>query len=376
VVVTLSKKSFGEKMKDLFLNEVLIVTLLAILMGLVVGAVVLMLSGFNPFEAYKTMFLGIVSKPKYVAWTVVRSTPLILTGLSVAFAFRTGLFNIGAEGQFMVGVLVASILGYLIKLPMIIHLPIVIVGATLAAGLYGGLAGYFKAKYGVHEVISTIMLNWIALYFSNYMVYHPALKNPGPESMYDIHETARTSILFLRNFEDVMPFIKGLRSVKMNWGFAISIIAVIWVAHYLFKTVQGFELRAVGHNKDAAEYAGINVNKCIIKSMFIAGALAGLAGALHVTGVSFHASKLAVSEGYGFNGIAVALMGNNSPIGVFLCALLFGGLQYGGTKMGTLGVPSEVVSIVIGAIIFLIAVSRIFKPIVKRISELRGEAAK
>lgn len=372
----MSKKSFGNKIKDLLFNEVLIVTLLAILMGLVVGGVVLFFSGFNPLEAYQRMFMGVVSRPKYVAWTIVRSTPLILTGLSVAFAFRTGLFNIGAEGQFMVGVLVAGILGYVIKLPMILHLPIVIVGATIAAGLYGGLAGYFKAKFGVHEVISTIMLNWIALYFSNFMVYRPSLKNPGPESMYDIHDTARTSILFLRDLESSFPVVRTLRSVKMNWGFLISILVVIWVAHYLFKTVQGYELRAVGHNKDAAEYAGINVDKCIVKSMFIAGALAGLAGALHVTGVSFHVSKLAVSEGYGFNGIAVALMGNNSPLGVFLCALLFGGLQYGGTKMGTLGVPSEVVSIVIGAIIFLIAVSRIFKPILKYVNKLRGEATK
>ncbi len=172
----MSKKTFSEKIKDTLLNEVLIVTLLAILMGLVVGAIVLLLAGYNPAEAYKTMFLGIVSRPKYIGWTLVRSTPLILTGLSVAFAFRTGLFNIGAEGQFMVGVLVAGVLGYLIELPAIIHLPLVIIGATVAAGLYGGLAGYFKAKYGVHEVISTIMLNWIALYFSNYMVYRPYLK--------------------------------------------------------------------------------------------------------------------------------------------------------------------------------------------------------
>jgi len=363
-----SKKTFSEKIKDTFMNEVLIVTLLAILMGLVVGAVVLVLAGYNPAEAYKTMFLGIVSRPKYIGWTLVRSTPLILTGLSVAFAFRTGLFNIGAEGQFMVGVLVAGVLGYVIELPAIIHLPLVIIGATVAAGLYGGLAGYFKAKYGVHEVISTIMLNWIALYFSNYMVYRPYLKNPQPEATYDIHETARTTIDWLQ------PLLG--RSVKANWGLAISIIVVIWVSYYLFKTVQGYELRAVGYNKDAAEYAGINVNNCIVKSMFIAGALAGLAGALHVTGVSFHVSKLAVSEGYGFNGIAVALMGNNSPIGVLLCALLFGGLQYGGTKMGTLGVPSEVVSIVIGSIIFLIAISKVFKPILKYINKAKGEVVK
>ena len=224
----MNKKSFSEKVKDTLLNDVLIVTLIAIFMGLVVGALVLAFAGYNPFEAYKTMFLGVVAKPKYIAWTIVRSTPLVLTGLSVAFAFRTGLFNIGAEGQFMIGALVAGILGYVIKMPAIIHIPIVIIGATIAAGLYGGLAGYFKARFGVHEVISTIMLNWIALYFSNYMVYNPYLKNPGPESTYNIQETAMTSISWLK------PLVGP--GVKANWGFLISIIAVIWVAYYLFKT--------------------------------------------------------------------------------------------------------------------------------------------
>lgn len=341
-------------------------SVVSIFLGFLVGAVVLALAGFNPIVAYKSMILGIFSKPKYLAWVIVRSTPLILTGLSVSFAFRTGLFNIGAEGQFMVGALVVAILGYVLKLPAIIHIPLTIGVATIAAGLYGGIAGYLKSKFGVHEVICTIMLNWIALYITNYVVALPGLKNPGPESTYDIHETARISIDWLKSI--IGP------GVKTNWGFIIALAIVAIFAYYLFKTTMGFELRAVGFNKDAAQYAGINVRKSTIKSMFIAGALAGLAGALQVSGVSYHISKLAVSEGYGFNGIAVALMGNTTPIGVVVSGLLFGGIQYGSTKMQFIGIPSEVINIVIGSIVFFVAISRVFKVALARMKNSRRGA--
>ncbi len=358
-------KTLGSRIKKMFLNETLIVTTLSVIMGLLVGAVVLGIAGYDPIKAYTTMLMGVVSRPKFLAQTVVYSMPVILTGISIAFAFRTGLFNIGAEGQFMIGALTAAVLGFAIDLPAIIHIPIVILGSALAAGLYGGLAGWLKARFGVHEVISTIMLNWFALYFSNYIVYLPSLKNPGPESTYDIHESARLTI-------DSLIWLVG-PGVKVSWGIPIALIVVAMVSYYLFKTVHGFELIAVGFNKESARYAGINVDACVVKSMAIAGALAGLAGALHVTGVSYHVSKLAVSEGYGFNGIAVALIRNSSPIGVVLGGVLFSALNYGGTKMQSLQVPSEVVSIVIGAIIFFIAISRVFKPLLKPLKKFTAE---
>lgn len=360
-----TKKPQGTRLKKLFLNETLIVTVLSVILGLLVGAVVLAVAGYNPLEAYKMMLLGVVSKPKFIAQTIVYSMPVVLTGMSIAFAFRTGLFNIGAEGQFMIGALTAAVLGYVIELPAVIHIPVVIIGSVVVSGLYGGLSGWLKARFGVHEVISTIMLNWFALYFSNYIVYLPSLKNPGPESTYDIHESARLTI-------DSLKWLVG-PGVKVSWGIPLALVVVGIVAYYLFRTVQGFELRAVGFNKEAARYAGINVDACVIKSMAIAGALAGLAGALHVSGVSYHISKLAVSEGYGFNGIAVALIGNNSPIGVVLGGVLFSALNYGGTKMQSLQVPSEVVSIVIGAIIFFIAIAKVFKPLLKPIQKYIAE---
>lgn len=360
-----TKISAVTRLKRVLLNETLIITVLSVIMGLIVGAIVLAIAGYDPVAAYTTMFMGVVSQPKFIAQTIVYAMPVILTGMSIAFAFRTGLFNIGAEGQFMIGALTAAVLGYVLELPAIIHIPVVIIGSVVAAGLYGGLSGWLKARFGVHEVISTIMLNWFALYFMNFVVYIPGLKNPGPESTYDIQKTARLTI-------DSLRWLVG-PGVKVSWGILIALVVVAMVAYYLFRTVQGFELRAVGFNKEAARYAGINVDACVVKSMAIAGALAGLAGALHVSGVSYKVSKLAVSEGYGFNGIAVALIGNNSPIGVILGGILFSGLNYGGTKMQSLQVPSEVVSIVIGSIIFFIAIARVFRPLLKPLKKFNTE---
>jgi len=351
------KKSFGEKLYDIYMKDVFLITMFAIFLGFVVGAIVLLIAGYNPINAYGTLLFGIFGKPKYIAWTLIKATPLILTGLSVSFAFRTGLFNIGAEGQFMIGALAAALVGYVVQLPWIIHIPLVILSAAIAAGLWGGFAGYLKAKFGVNEVITTIMLNWVAFYLTNYMVDLEFFKREGTEASKDIHESAKITFSWLNDF---------LNSVmKTNYGFLIALIIVAAVSYYLFKTVQGYELRAVGFNKDAAKFGGINVDRAMVKSMSIAGAIAGVAGALQVSGFSYHVSKLSVSEGYGFNGIAVALIGNNTPIGSVFGALLFGGLQYGGTKMQTLRIPPEVVSVVIGAIIFFIAISNAFRFILK-----------
>lgn len=348
------------KFLDAIKSETFLYTILAIVMGLIIGAVVITISGYNPIEAYATMVKGVFSKPKYMARTVIRSTPLILTGLSVAFAFRTGLFNIGVEGQFIIGALVASILGYFVELPAIIHIPFVLICAILAAALWGALAGYLKSKFGVHEVIATIMLNWVALYLSNFIITLKGVKQPGTESTPDILESARITINGFRHV--VGP-------ARIHWGTIIAILIAILVSYILFKTTIGYELRAVGHNKDAAKYGGINVNKNMILAMAIAGALGGAAGALNVMGESYHVSVLAATENYGFNGIAVALIGNNTPLGVVLSAFLFGGITFGGMRMQVLGIPTEVINIVIGSIVFFIATYRIFEVVKKHFTK-------
>ena len=310
------------KKRSPLLSDAVKFSFLSILLGLLVGAIVLIISGNDPLTAYGAMIEGIIGKPKYIAWTIIKATPYILTGLSIAFAFKTGLFNIGAEGQFIIGALVATILGYTLHLPAIIHIPLTMIVAGLAGGLWGAIAGFLKAKFGINEVIATIMLNWIAFYTSNLMVSNSFLSIPNSEASVSINDSASISINWMKGL--VGP------ATSVNWGIIISIVLVFVIWFVLTKTTLGFELRAVGHNKDAAEYAGIDVRKSILKSMAIAGMLAG---------------------------IAVALIANSNPIGVIFSGLLFGAFKYGGIKMQSVGAPSEVINIVIGSIVYFIALS-------------------
>lgn len=339
-------------MSKIKVNKQFIYTLISIILGFIVGGIILAYAGFDPLNSYVVMINGVIGQPRYIAWTIVYATPLILTGLSVAFAFKTGLFNIGAEGQYIVGSFTAALVGYFFNGPAIIHVPLCVISGFLAGAIWAGIAGYLKTKFGVHEVISTIMLNWTALYLSNFVVSLEGFKVPNSESSQSVQQTASTAIT-------TMKALVG--TAKVNWGIVIALIAAAIIYYIIYKTTLGFELRAVGHNRDAAEYGGIHVNKSVIISMAIAGGLAGLAGATQVLGVSHKVTILAAAEGYGFDGIAVALIGANSPIGVILSALLFGGLKYGGSKLQSIGAPPEVVSIVIGSIIYFIAASSLFK---------------
>ncbi len=175
------ENSLKTKKKSL-IDDAVKFSLLSILLGLLVGAIVLLISGNSPIKAYGAMIEGIIGKPKYIAWTIIKATPYILTGLSIAFAFKTGLFNIGAEGQFIIGALVATIVGYSVQLPAIIHIPLTIILAGLAGGLWGSIAGFLKSKFGDNEVISTIMLNWIAFYLNNFMIMTPWLREGNSEA--------------------------------------------------------------------------------------------------------------------------------------------------------------------------------------------------
>jgi len=356
------------------------ITLVSILLGMFVGGIILAIVGYNPFEAYGVIINGIFSKPKYMSWTIITATPLIMTGLSVSFAFKTGLFNIGAEGQFIIGALVAALAGYLLHLPPVIHVVVVFAVACFAAGLWGGIAGWLKARFGINEVISTIMLNWIAFYLSNYVVSMNGFKNPDNDASMKILDSARIDILGNWKISKAgmmwrkeHPFFQSLFTTPVNLGIVIAIILAIVVWYILNRTTLGYELKAVGYNKDAAEYGGINVKKKMVTSMFIAGALSGAAGALQVMGRTRSIALLAVQEGHGFDGIAVSLIGANNPFGIILSGLFFGGLKYGGTKIQPkLNAPYEIVNIVLGTIVFFIAVPRLFKAMKRIISKTKS----
>ena len=284
--------------------------------------------------------------------TIVSTTPLILTGLSVALAFRVGLFNIGAEGQLYLGALFAVIVGFsLVGLPWFIHLPLA-VGAGFAGGaLWGFVPGFLKARTGAHEVIVTIMLNFVAYNLINWVLKTEFVQREGRSDPISkiVEPTAA-----------LVPILQGLRA---NWGIALALAAAVAVWWLLFRSTKGFEFRAVGFNPRAARYAGMSVAWSTIMSMVIAGGLAGLAGASVMLGGSRTLSP-GFSPGYGFDGIVVALVGNTRPLGVVAAALLFGALRAGATPMqSATGTPLDLVVIIQALIIMFMAAPALVRAI-------------
>ncbi|KGE18942.1 ABC transporter permease [Paenibacillus wynnii] len=344
-----------QRFKKIFATDIYIVPLVAILLGFLVGAIVMIVGGYNPIEAYSALFRRVFGSPYDFGEAIREMTPLMLTGLAVAFAFRSGLFNIGADGQVIIGMTAASVIGIKFAgLPMFILVPLAVIAAGLFGGLYAGIAGYLKAKRGINEVITTIMLNWIALFLSNYIV-RTFLLLPGQNRSEDI--PASLSMTFLNSLFD---------NARLHWGTFIALGAATFFYIFLWKTKQGYEMRAVGLNPHAAEYAGMNVGRNVVKAMFISGVFAGLAGAGEVLGVFHYQSIFASSPGYGFDGIAVALLGLTHPLGVILAAILYGTLTYGSAGMSFgADVPPELIRIVIGSIIFFIAAQGIVRWVLK-----------
>lgn len=357
-------------------------TIIAILCGFVVVAFILALTGYNPFEAFGILFDGIFSRPKYISQVIIKATPIILTGVSVAFAFKVGLFNIGAEGQYIMGTIAATMAGILFDFPPIIQIPIVILSGVCAGGIFGAIVGYLKARYGIHEVITSIMLNWIAFYLGNFVVNTGRFHQPDSTGTFIIKESGYTMFLYgWKRSEEGKAFLIAhpvlgdiLLKTDVNFGIIIAIIVAIIVSVLLKRTTKGFELRSVGFNKDAAEFAGIDVKKNILHAMLIAGAVAGLAGALTITGMSPHKiSTMGTFENYGFNGLSVALIAGSSPIGCIFAGLLFAGLLYGGGSLqSTIGAPSEIINIMIGTIVFFIALTKIVPVLADKLVK-RGE---
>ncbi|WP_281884688.1 ABC transporter permease [Paenibacillus sp. YYML68] len=338
--------SSPSKWTRLFVKDSTVVPLTAIALGLVAGALIMLIGGYNPVLAYTSLVQKVVGDPYSIGETVREITPLLLTGLSVAFAFRTGLFNIGAEGQFIMGMTGATFIGVKLQLPLLLHAPLAIVTGAVLAGLWGAIAGYLKAKRGVNEVITTIMLNWIALFLSNYII-RTLLLQPGQQRSHNIRETAMISLPGLSQMFD---------NARLHAGTIIAVLAAVAFYVLLWRTRQGYELRAVGHSPDAAEYAGMSVKTNMIKAMFVGGVFAGLAGAFEVLGVFHYQSIAASSPGYGFDGVAVALLGGNHPLGVVLAAILFGSLTYGSAGMSFgADVPPEIVRVIVGLVIFFVA---------------------
>jgi ABC-type uncharacterized transport system permease subunit len=335
------------KWSRIFIKSNVWIPLIAIVLGLLCGAIVMWIGGYNAWSAYSALWQKVSGSKYDIGETIRTITPLLFTGLSVGFAFRAGLFNIGADGQFIMGMTGATIVGIKLHgLPWIVHAPIAVIVGALVGGLWGAIAGVLKSSRGVNEVISCIMLNWIALYLSNYLVRTLVLEK-GQQRSQMIQDSASLSIGWLSKVMD---------NARMDGGIWVALICVAVFYVLLWRTKQGYELRAVGHNADAAKVAGIDVKSSLLKSMMISGIFAGLGGVFEVLGVFHYQVISAASSGYGFDGIAVALLGGNHPIGILLGSILFGVLTYGSAGMNfTANVPTEIVRIVIGCIIFFVA---------------------
>jgi ABC-type uncharacterized transport system permease subunit len=283
--------------------------------------------------------------------SLVQSVPYIFAGLAVALGFRSGLFNIGAEGQIGVGWIVAIIVGFSFAgLPAVIHLPLTILAGAIAGGLWASIAGVLKAQTGAHEVITTIMLNYISFRLSEWLLCGPLEFTQGTCRTQDIAASA-----YLPRFLD--------HPVTIHWGFVLALAAAAATGWFLFKTTWGFELRTVGANPSAARYGGMGVAKNYTIAMFLSGCLAGLAGVSQGLGIT-HNAALGFNAGYGFDSIALALLGKSNPAGVVGASLLFGILRAGAARMQSLvGIPTEIVQIVQSLVIIFIAAPAIIQAI-------------
>ncbi len=347
------------------LRKPLASALAAILVGFAVASVVLAAAGYSPIDSFAALLQGSFGKPKYIVNVLIKATPILLTGVGVSFAFQTGLFNIGAEGQYIFGTILSTIVGYLFNFPPIIQIPLVLGAGILGGVALGAFIGFLKARFGIHEVITSIMTNWIMLYLCNFVVQTDLFHKPNSGTTYPINPSGFTMIL--PNWKkseagmaalDNVPWLKEIMlRTDINFGFLIAVIVAIVAGILLSRTKLGYELRAVGHNRDAARFAGINVDRGLVTCMAISGGICGLAGALNITGISPHAiATLAAMEGYGFNGLSVAFIAGCSCVGCIPSSILFASLIYGGmTIQQTVGAPSNIINIMIGTIVFFTA---------------------
>jgi general nucleoside transport system permease protein len=276
-------------------------------------------------------------------------TPYILAGLAVAVGFKCGLFNIGAEGQFGIGALCSAFVGYSIKgLPWFIHLPLALLAGAAGGAIWGAIPGYLKAVTGAHEVVNTIMMNYISFSLGDWLLNGP-MKAPGYRPLTPV---IQDSAMLPRFFPPPLRF---------NWGFILALAIAVLVYWFLFKTTLGMEIRAVGANPDGAKYAGMSVVRNFVLAMTLSGALAGLAGATQVLGID-HWVGQNFSSGYGFDSIAIALLGQSHPFGVVLAAGLWGFLRSGATNMQSMaGVPLDFISIIQGLVVIFVAAPAVIR---------------
>lgn len=323
--------------------------LTAVLLAAVIGGIILITSGANPFAAYAALMRGAFGSLTAIGRTLEKATPLILGGLAVAFAFKAGLFNIGGQGQLLIGAIVAAGIGFGITgLPLIIHLPLALLGGSIAGALYAAIAGALKTYTGAHEVITTIMLNFIAINITDYLADGPWKDEGIVARTPAIAETA------------VIP---TWGNIPVGFFIAVLVAWLIW--YLLFRTTLGYEIRTVGLNAHAAQYAGMKVARTVILTMAISGFLAGMGGAIETMGVVGRFQP-GFNAGLGFDGITIALLAKTHPLGVIPAALLVGAMQAGSSQMQfDADVPFQIIDVIQALILFFVSAEMIIRWILR-----------
>ncbi len=315
------------------------VPVLSVILALLIGAIIIWISGSNPFEAYAALFTGALGSPEAIGRTLEKATPLIFGGLAVAFAFKAGLFNIGGQGQLLMGAIVAAYIGFAVDgLPFIIHMPLALLGGSLAGAAYAAIAGALKAYTGAHEVITTIMLNYIAINITDYLSNGPWKDEGIIARTPKILETA------------AIPKWGALPA-----GFLIAVLMAFVTWYLLYRTTWGYAIRTTGLNANAALYAGIQVSQIIILTMAFSGFLAGMGGAIETLGIVGRYQP-GFNVGLGFDGITIALLAKTNPLGTIPAALLIGAMDAGASQMQfDAGVRFQIIDIIEGLILFFVS---------------------
>jgi ABC-type uncharacterized transport system permease subunit len=371
------KTKLNRQFFDRFIDALMPV--FAVLAAFAVGAVILLLQGVNPLEAYQSMIVGAFGSKNGLADTLVKATPLLLVGLGIAIAFRGGVINIGAEGQIIMGSLLTTWVGLQLgeQVPGVIVITIGLLAGTLMGGIWGAIPGYLKAQLGVNEILSTIMLNQIAIQVGYYLLRGPMMDPAELAAGTNIPHSARLDkAIDMPRFTDIAQSLgltqsakdlnmKGFLSevygvlvepTRLHSGFIFAILMAVLVYIFLWRTTIGYRIRAVGLNRHASRYAGMNVKRTMVLSMTLSGAFAGLAGAVEILGLHHRMFEpTAVSAGYGFSGIVAALFGKLHPLGIIPSSILFGGLLVGGDKMQrAMQVPQVLITAILGLVVLFV----------------------
>ncbi|SJZ66474.1 simple sugar transport system permease protein [Pilibacter termitis] len=349
--------------------KALLIPLIAVVFGFMLGAVIMLIFGYNPIEGYQAMIQSALQNPFFTGETLSNATPLIFTALGFAVANSAGFFNIGLSGQALCG-WVASVWVALANptLPKPILLPLAIIIGMLAGAIAAGIPGALRAYFGTSEVITTIMLNYVYLYLAGNILH-----NVWPKSY--LANTDSTNVIS-ENASLTSKFMQGITGgSSLNNGFILAILFLILVWFLMKKTTTGFEIRAVGLNPFASEYAGISSKRTIITSMLISGALAGLGGVVQGLGYFQNYSNQATSLSIGFDGMAVSLLGNGSSIGIFLSAILFAILRGGSAGMQAMNIPAEIAQIVAASIIFFVGANYLVRLLLDKLTKDKEKVA-